>query len=115
MRPSLHKRTTSLLTLCSLGTRADWMRPLLPLTFASLKNIDETDHDYAGVVELVDAGDSKSPGLYACAGSTPASGTNKNGGFRRYCPKPPFLFEAAWSMLSPLCPHFAIPGHMPRG
>lgn len=30
----------------------------------------------AGVVESVDAGDSKSPGLYACASSSLASGTN---------------------------------------
>ncbi len=33
----------------------------------------------AGVVELGDAGDSKSPGPCACAGSTPASGTKRIG------------------------------------
>ena len=31
----------------------------------------------AGVAELADAGDSKSPGPCALAGSTPASGTNE--------------------------------------
>ena len=34
----------------------------------------------AGVVKLVDAGDSKSPGPYAHPGSTPGSGTKLNQG-----------------------------------